>query len=371
MGTPHLLHVFPTFCPAGSQVRTTTLMAAVGAEWRHTVVACDGDTSAAALAGPDVELRTVPWSPGAGPMASVRFARRLLRDEDPDLLLTYNWGSMDAILAARTAGVRAHVHHEDGFNADERDKLKGRRNWARRVSLLRTDLIVPSTKLETIARETWRLSRVHMIPNGVDADRLTRDADKAAAFRREFEIPEEAFLIGAVGHLRPIKNFGRLIRAASAAPWPGDIRPHVVIVGDGPEAGALRELAASAGVPVSFTGHLSDLSGAYSAFDVFSLSSDSEQQPVSLLEAMSASAAVAATDVGDIAASLPAEARRFVVPLGPRVEEHLGQAYAHLAGDPALRQRLGAEGRRHVETEFSRDAMVRRYRDVYGAAMLR
>ncbi|MEL6907855.1 MAG: glycosyltransferase, partial [Planctomycetota bacterium] len=264
----HLLHVFPTFCAAGAQVRTVTLMRAFGDRFRHSVVACDGVTDAAAIAD-GVALELVPWEPRSGPMSGVRTAAELLRRLQPDLLCTYNWGSMDAVLAARAGGFARHVHHEDGFNADEADGLKARRNWTRRVSLRRTDMVVPSTKLETIARGTWRLPRVHLVPNGVDADRYARDAEAGARFRIERGIPADAFAVGVVGHLRPIKRFDRFLRAFAGAPWPNDVKPHALVVGDGGERAALEALAGSLDVGVTFTGHIEDLAGAYSAMDVF------------------------------------------------------------------------------------------------------
>lgn len=371
-GAPrHLLHVFSTFCAAGPQVRTALLMRAFGAGFRHTVVACDGRTEASELAG-GVDLRLRSFEPVPGPMGAVRFFRRLLDEEQPDLLLTYNWGAMDAVLAARTSRLRRHVHHEDGFNADEAQGLKGRRNWTRRFTLFGRDLIVPSSKLETIAKRTWRLSRVHLIPNGIDADRFDHDTAAGAAFRAAHGVPEGAFVVGAVGHLRPVKNFARLIRAAAGAPWPEGCRPHLLIVGAGPEETALRAAADRHDeLGVTFTGHLEDLRPAYSAMDAFALSSDSEQQPVSLLEAMAAGRPVAATDVGDIAATLPPEARVGVVPLGHAVEVHLGGALAALAEDPARAAALGAAERARVAADFSLDAMVEQYRDVFETAMAR
>lgn len=367
---PHLLHVFSTFCPAGPQVRTVTLMHGFGARYRHTVVACDNRTEASELVK-GVDLACRPYAPGGGPMAGVRFFRGLLKELQPDLLATYNWGAMDAVLAAKSMGFEAHVHHEDGFNADETDRLKARRNWTRRMSLGKSELIVPSSKLEGIARKVWRLPRVQLIPNGVDAAAFARDPGKGAQFRQEHGIEDDAFLIGAVGHLRPVKNFGRLIRAAAAAAFPDGTKPHLVIVGDGAERSTLEGIAAEhrGSLPITFAGHQSDLVPAYSALDVFTLSSDSEQQPVSLLEAMAAGVPVAATDVGDISRTLSPEARKHVVPLGPDVESALGAAFATLAASPELRGKLIQLGLERVQAEFSVDAMLRGYGSTFDAAL--
>ncbi len=368
----HLLHVFSTFCPAGQQVRSVLLMDALGDRFRHTVVATDNNTEAMGIVR-SADVQTLPWAPPEGAMAGVRFCRELLKRVQPDLLLTYNWGSMDAVLAARSARLNRHVHHEDGFNADEAERLHSRRNWARRVSLRSTDLVVPSENLLRIARKTWRLSRSHLIPNGIDADRFRRDAAAGAAFRETHGIPTEAFVLGAVGHLRPVKNFPRLVRAAADAPFPAD-RPGVVcVVGEGPERGAIEQAAAAAEgkVRVVLTGHLKELAGAYSAFDAMAITSDSEQQPVSLLEAMAAEVPVVATDVGDVSQTLPPEGRVFVVPLGPRVEAELAGAIGRLAGAADQRGALAKAGLERVRERYSLGAMVATYRDLYEAALRR
>ncbi len=373
---PHLLHVFATFCPAGPQVRTAALVNRFGAAFRHTFVACDGRTEAARLISSAVPFEVLGAPRGEGALGGVRAMRGLLQRLAPDLLLTYNWGAMDAVLAARSLRLRRHVHAEDGFNADEAVRLKARRNFTRRVALRRTDVVVPSRTLERIARRVWRLPRVHFVPNGVDIAGYRVDDTHGAAFRAELGVPSDAFVIGAVGHLRPVKHFGRLIRAAAAIDGAalGGRPVHVVLVGDGQERGALEALAAAHPPPggrVHFAGHRTDLAAVYPAFDVFSLTSDSEQQPVSLLEAMAAGRAVAATDVGDIRATLPAAGRSGIVPLGEGDERALARAYTRLGADPVARRAEGAANRAHVEAEFSTARMAEAYERLWRAALAR
>src|SRR3712207_7804494 len=52
-----------------------------------------------------------------------------------DLVLTYNWGALDAVMAKRLLGGPPLVHHEDGFNEDEAERLKRQRNLYRRIGL--------------------------------------------------------------------------------------------------------------------------------------------------------------------------------------------------------------------------------------------
>ncbi|NNF67548.1 MAG: glycosyltransferase [Gammaproteobacteria bacterium] len=364
MTVRHFLHVLPSFCAAGSQVRTTALMRGLADSVRHTVIAIDGRTEAAALVtGCDLTLQS--YEPGAGPVAGIRFFRQLLQETRPDLLLTYNWGAMDAAIAARSLGFRKQVHHEDGFNADEAHRLKLRRNWARRLLLNNIDVVVPSRNLLSIARDKWHLRQVNFVPNGISAESFVSDVSLAAAFREEHRIAAETVVVGTVGHLRRVKNFARLIRALSRLKT---LPVQLVIVGDGEERSALQEVAESEGVNVIFAGHLADPRAAYSAFDMFVLSSDSEQQPISLLEAMAAGLPVCATDVGDIRATLPPATHQYLVPSNADADAGLATVIGELAASEKQRRAAGQLNLSHVKKNYSDLAMLKSYRELYARA---
>ena len=110
----------------------------------------------------------LPSPPKAGSLATTRRLRKLLEEEQPDLVLTYGWGAFDTLFAARSLGFRRVIHHEEGFNEDEADQFKSRRIWARRLVLPGAAIVVvPSERLRTIAVDLWKLppERVCLIPN--------------------------------------------------------------------------------------------------------------------------------------------------------------------------------------------------------------
>jgi glycosyltransferase involved in cell wall biosynthesis len=359
----HLLHVFPTFAYGGVPIRIAGVINHFGCRYRHTVFALDGNLAAGSRLDPALAVRLA--DPGiakgglVGPLAAI--ARRLAA-ERPDLLLTYNWGSIEWALANTLLRRRPHIHFESGFGPEETDRQIPRRVWARRLALCGARcLVVPSFTLAAIARDVWRLpaARIRHIPNGVDCALFAAPPvpPPVAGFARH---PGE-IVVGTVAPLRAEKNVARLLRAF-ARTQPG-IPARLLIAGDGPERPALEALAASLGLGdrAVFLGHVERPETVYPLMDIFALSSDTEQMPNTLLQAMAAGRTVAAVDVGDVKTLLPPENAALVMPR----EDAAGFAAVldRLADDAALRSRLGAANRRHVLARYARDRMF----DAYGA----
>jgi len=364
--TPHLLHVVPTFVPAGLEMRTVHLIAGFGSDLRHSILSMDGRTDAADRLPPGAPVRFIPSPPKAGSLRTSIRLRHILQEEKPDLVLTYNWGAFDALLAARSLGLHRVLHHEDGFNADESHALKRRRVLARRAMLPWVPrVVVPSQRLFDMATQLWKVpaDQIRLIRNGIRLDVFNR-SDGGPALRQELGIPEDALVVGTVGHMRAEKNHLRLLEACAALP--ADLRVHVLIVGDGDERARLEERAVRPDLAgrVHLAGYRPDPQRFFRAMDVFAITSDTEQMPVCLLEAMASCLPVVSTDVGDIRTVLPAEQEPWLVPL----DRHAGafaQRLGELARTPALRRQLGERNRRQVEERFSFDTMLAAYREIY------
>jgi glycosyltransferase involved in cell wall biosynthesis len=360
---PHLLHVFPTFVPAGSQLRTTALMHEYGDEFRHSVIALDGRTSAAGTAGSGIALRCIDPPPKGGSLFTALRLRRLLQSERPDLLLTYGFGSIDAILAARALGMRGIVHHEDGFGPDETQVLKRRRVLFRRLALpWCRRVVVVSENLHKIATERWRLdpALVSFIPNGIRVERF-EPADRNPALRRELGLGQDEIVVGAVGHLRAEKNFARLLRAVAASRG----NPVVLLVGEGRERERLVADAVHLGLRdrIRLVGHVADPRPLYRMMDVFALSSDTEQMPLVLLEAMASALPIVATDVGDVSRMVPQSQRPYIVDVCVQdTDARMAAAISALAASELLRHALGAENRRYVRERFPFERMLEAHR---------
>lgn len=346
-GETVLLHVFPSFSFGGQQARLAALARGLGAGYRHVIVALDGDHAAQALFDESVsaDFKTLTLKKSSGlSLSNVWRLRRLIREENPDILCTYNWGSMEAVVANKFGPHIPHVHFEDGFGPDETiERQLPRRVRARRRLLKKIPVVVPSHVLEKTAAEKWGLKAVRRIENGVDFDRL--QGGKRGH--------NDALVVGSLGALRPEKNYRRLIGAFRAADY--ERRARLEIFGVGPELDALR--AATKDDPrISLPGPTVEAADAYARFDVFALSSDTEQAPLSLMEAMAAGLPVVATGVGDIAEMVAEENLSYITPAGD--EDAYAHALAQMLQNPSARAAIGAANKRKAREVFSQDRMI-------------
>ena len=350
---PVALHVFSTFAVGGPQVRFAALAGHLGDAWKHIIVAMDGNTACRERLPPglDVSFPDIDHRKGAMLQNALGF-RRYLKATRPDVMVTSNWGTIEWAMANFLPVVR-HIHIEDGFGPEERATQLPRRVWMRRIFLRRVQVVVPSLTLREIATRVWRLGHVRYVPNGIDLTRfaVTRPGGSA--------VP----VIGTVAALRAEKNIARLLRSFRLIA--DETNAELTIVGDGPMRGDLQSLAKELGIAarVRFTGHTDQAQDFYRHFDIFALSSDTEQMPLSVLEAMASGLPVAATDVGDVRAMLAEGNSDFVV---LQDDARLADALRRLLADPMGARVIGAANREKAVRDYDQRAMLAIY-----AALLR
>jgi len=357
-----LLHVFPTFAVGGAQMRFVQLANHFGRHYRHKIVSMNGNIDAYAKLSPDldVQLIDVPVKKGKT-WTNLKIFRGVLKDLRPDLLVTSNWGSIEWSMA-NFDGMTRHLHMEDGFGPEEITQQLTRRVLTRRITLRRSIVMVPSMTLHKIARTIWKLPTrclLH-IPNGVDCLRFGGEPD--LEFTASHGIKGESPVIGTVATLRAEKNLKRLIEAFA------DVIRHqsarLVIVGDGPDLSDLKTLAEELGITehIIFTGACGQPEKLLPSFTVFALSSDTEQMPLSILEAMAAGLPIASTDVGDVRNMVSEENRTFMV---GRESVTLAAAILVLLANPDQRRKIGEANSLRARTVYDQSNMFAAYGRVF------
>lgn len=268
------------------------------------------------------------------------------------------FANLYAALGARACGALSI----GAIRNDTLFELRENGRWGPWLLRLPTVLLANSTAGRRNAQAHRRaLDDILLLPNVIDLrafDSVTTDLNLRGDVRSRV-------LVMAVGRLVRAKRFDRFLAALARA------RRRIptlqgVIVGDGPERGALRVEASRLGLTdqdVRFLGPRVDVAALMRQADILVLSSDHEGFPNVLLEAMAARLPVVSTPAGDAASVLLPGVTGYIV--SPDDVEELSEKVASLAAAPALRLAMGRAGRKRVELLFRDETLGERLLEVY------
>ncbi|MFF7768225.1 glycosyltransferase [Streptomyces massasporeus] len=270
---------------------------------RHLPLDCDvvtltnPGTVAAGLAADGVRVLDLGMA-GNRDLGALPRLVRVIRSGGYQLVHTHLYRAcLYGRIAARLAGVRAVVatEHSLGDSQMEGRPLNAgvRALYLAGERLGRTTVAVSPTVAERLKRWGVPGPRIEVVPNGIDVARFRFDAARRHDTRRRLGLPDDAYVIGAVGRLAPGKRFGALIRALAQLPddhW-------LLLVGGGSEEDVLRRTARAAGVAdrVLFTGERPcvpdgtpgpDLPSLTCAMDVLASPSPEEAFGLAIVEAL-------------------------------------------------------------------------------------
>jgi glycosyltransferase involved in cell wall biosynthesis len=196
---------------------------------------------------------------------------------------------------------------------------------------------------------------------------VSLDAATKLAQRRLLGVPDDAFLVGMVARLAPVKNHEMLIRAAARL----DQRFHFALIGDGPLRLQLEDLAATLGVRARFhfLGQVISVGNLHGIFDASVLCSTSEGFPNSVIEAMAAGSATIATPVGGVTDVVRHGTTGLIVESGSH--EQLAAALIRLRDDSILRSTIVANARRIVRDGYHQDVVISKLSRIYESLCVR
>jgi L-malate glycosyltransferase len=348
--------------PGGTERLVIDLVRRLQSRFRMSVCCLDARGAWA----PQVESLGVPLTAcsrrsGFRPSLSGQIAE-LARREQVDVLHCHHYTPfVYGALAAWRSPRPALLFTEHGRLNDAPPSLK-RRTVNRFLSRIPRRVYAVSRDLAGhVSAEGF--ATVDVVHNGIDPGPEPTPASRANA-RQALGLAADAFVVSTVARIDPVKDLGTLVRAFATATT--DVtNAHLVIVGDGPDRGAVEQLARDAGVSdrVLITGVRGDARELLHAADVYVNSSITEGISLTILEAMAARLPVVATRVGGTPEIVADETCGLLVDRGDAVS--IATAIRQLAGAPARRLAIGNAARARVCAKFGLDRMVETYAEAY------
>ena len=337
--------------------------------------------------------RLLPWiMPGRADTIAetgLRKAARLVARLEPKVLhAASNYSNALIALALRDATRIPVVYEVRGFWEDTwlsrhaaaqgapgaqdlRDSERYRRSRELETHCMRaSDLVVTlgEAMRDEIVERGVPEDKVIIVPNGVSGDFL-RPLPDAAQLRKDLGIKDGEFVVGLVSSLVAHEGIGTLLEAVKILGDRG-VPARALIVGDGPERGALQRQAAALGLDAIFTGRvpMARVRDYHAILDVFVVPRTRDRvcqlvTPLKPVEAMASGLPVVVSAVQALGEIVNDMATGLQVP--PQDAGALADCLQRLWSSPQLRERLGAAAREWVARDRTWEHNAARYRAAY------
>jgi len=367
-----ILHAVDSLASGGTELVSAALIERTEGRFDHAVCSVRGSGPAAnGVAGFRVPITFLGKQRGHDWGLALRIAR-LCRRLRPHVVHARNWGTMDAVIGARLAGVPVVIQSEHGRELSDLEGLHRRRLGIRRLLAPFIDMhVVVSEHLQRwlLERVRVRPEKVRVVPNGVDPIRF-QPLRQRDLVREQHGYGRTDLVFGAVGRLTPVKDHRTLLEAFDAV---AKRRPHsrLILIGDGAERPRLEEQVRQRGLAdrVRLVGYRDDVPQWLGLMDVFVQPSLMEGMSNAVLEAMAAALPVVATAVGGTPEIVEHGVTGLLVP--PATPHALGDAMMSYGADDHARVMHGAAGRERAERDFPLAKMIAGYVGVYCDALAR
>ena len=360
-----VLHVIDTTGPGGAETVFVALAAGLDATRYRSIALIRGPgwvQDSLEAAGVPTHVLDCKGS------FNVRYLRQLLaliRRERVDVIQSHLLGSnvycaLASLLSRRPLVATFH----GGVDVAAGERFLGLKFGLINLAARRVVAVSRALGEELAARAGLSPGRTSVIYNGIDTALF--DRARNGDLRERLGVPADAVLVGALGNIRPAKDYPTLIEAFARL---AEARPnaHLVIAGQGKGRlmDSLLAQRAARGLEgrVHFLGFVDAPADYLAGLDLFVLSSSSEGFSIATIQAMAAGQPVVATRSGGPEEIITdGEDGLLVARESP---EALADGLARLLEDAPLRQRLAARAVASVRARFDLRAMVEAYQALY------
>ncbi|MBR1842951.1 MAG: glycosyltransferase [Oscillospiraceae bacterium] len=315
--------------------------------WNVTV-ACAGAPKSLEGADRCVELPFKKSELSPDNLIATALLRSLIKREKFDLVITHTtlaaFFTRLAMMFTKRPKVINVVH---GYLYDESTPAVKRFIYraAEKLTAGVTDLVLTMNEYDFDEATKHRLAkRIEKIP-GIGVDFEKNKANKHFDIRKEFDIPDNAFLVTFPAELSSRKNQRVLLEAlseTSADVW-------LLLAGDGALDKEYKSLAEELGIAdrTVFPGFVKEIASAYAASDAAASSSKIEGLPFNVMEAMDAGLPVILSDIKGHRDLVQNGVNGLLYPRGN--SKSLAKAIMKLKAEPETREKLGKAAKLSVE----------------------
>ncbi len=291
---------------------------------------------------------------------AIRIIRQIVRENRIDIIHCFNNNATtNAVQAAKKLNVKIISYR--GFT--------GHVHWYKPSSLMNNlhprvarIVCVSNAVRDQVRNQLWRKKeKAITVYKGHD---MSWYNDILATNRKELGVPENAFLVGIVANLRPMKGLKYFIESAKHLPGHNDI--HFLLIGRGMDSEKVQQQIHSTPLKENFHtfGFRKDVLNDVAACDIAVNSSiKGEGLSKTIIEAMSLKKPVVATTAGGNPELIIDHKTGLSVPI--KNPKAIANAILEYRNSGELRQKMGEAGFQYIANRFTVEQTAQQTMDIY------
>lgn len=310
--------------------------------------------------------------------------RKIIKDFKPDIVHTHaaKAGAIGRVAAAAAnVPVVLHTFHGHAFHSYFNKIVSGVFvNIERGLAKKSTRIIAISKMQKDELANDFKIcnkEKIEVIPNGIDLSKFSEHlGEKRSKWRRQFNISDDAVLVGIVGRMAPVKNHAMFVEVIEKCMQKCEnSKVHFVIIGDGETREATKTLLFQKNIPYNYfpdnkelkkvllTSWQTEMDMVYAGLDIVCLTSLNEGTPISVIEAQAARKPIISTNVGAVADTMLDNQSGFLV--NNFDTSDFSDKICSLISDSQLRTQMGDMGYDFVYKTYSHIRLVEDMRQLY------
>jgi glycosyltransferase involved in cell wall biosynthesis len=359
-----IVHILPSLRTGGAEVFTVNLLRAFDSQrFKCSLITLYSVEKNNRLLQKLREVHIDYFSLNKGPGFEPKIAlplHLLLKKIKPDIIHTHMYAMKYVLFSQLGSALPPWVHTIQNL-AHKEMSYPDRKLAALLYRLQKVKPVAVSYAVQSSCKTYYHMANVKVIHNSIPCDANTKRSK--FYYRRDLSLPSAGTMIVSVARLVPQKNHFLLLDAFNILQQVCR-NCFLVFVGDGPLRDNLKERVRQLNITkkIFFPGEVIEPEPYLKAADIFTLSSNHEGLPLSMLEAMKAGLPVVATKAGGIPEAVDDSLNGYLVDIGDT--QDFASSLIKMVRSKKLKA-FGSRARKKVLTEFNIRNATLQYEKIY------